>query len=74
MHILVHVQCKSCESYRLLKTALLRRDRFFDCLSGLPITKFLKGLLSSTQSPLIRVAQIHCLYSNFHLDDLKTAV
>ena len=40
MHIMVH--CKSCESYRLLTTALVGRDRFFKSLTGLPITKFLK--------------------------------
>ena len=40
MHIMVH--CKSCESYRLLKTALVSRDRFFEHLSCLPIKKFLK--------------------------------
>ena len=31
-----------------------------------------EGLLSSTQSPLTRVAHTNCLYSNFHLDDLKS--
>ena len=73
MHIMV--DCKSYESYRLLKTVLVGRDRFFERLSGLPITKFVKDLeLSSTRSPLTRVAPTHCLYSNFHLDDLKTAV
>ena len=66
MHIMVH--CKSC--YRRLKTALVGRDRFFERLSGLPITKFVKDLeLLPTRSP-----QTHCLYSNYHLDDLKTAV
>ena len=59
MHIMVH--CNSCESYRLLKTELVGRDRFFE-------------LLSSTNFPLIAVHQSHCLYNDFHLDDLKTAV
>jgi len=37
-------------------------------------TNVFEVLLSSTRSPLIRVLKTHCLYSNFHVDDLKTEV
>jgi len=40
MHIMVH--CKSNESYRLLNTVLVDSDSYFERLSGLSITKFLK--------------------------------
>ena len=72
MHIMVH--CKSCESSRLLKTALTGRDSFFELLSRLPI-KCLKDFCHQVGLLLfIAVHQSHCLYNDFHLDDLKTAV
>ena len=40
MHVIVH--WKSIESYSILTTVLVGRGRFFERLSGLPITKYLK--------------------------------
>ena len=41
---------------------------------GSPHHQVFESFLSSTRSLRIRVAQTHCLNSNFHLDDLKTVV
>ena len=63
MHIMVH--CKSCEIYRLLKTALIL---WVSPSQSVCRTSVINSVTSND------VAQTHCLYSNFHLDDLKTAV